>query len=186
MITVQEEYLLIDRIIGGEETLYATLVDKYKSYAFTIALKVVENRAEAEEVAQDGFIKAFNYLSKFNRQAKFSTWLYRIVFNTAISYKRKNKQQFQSIENNIAVYSEGADSELEKDDKRIFVAQAMEKLSDADRVAVQLYYIKEYSLEETAEMLGQNINTLKVRVHRARQRLADELRKILKEEAVTL
>ncbi|MBI3482053.1 MAG: RNA polymerase subunit sigma, partial [Bacteroidetes bacterium] len=56
----------------------------------------------------------------------------------------------------------------------------------ADRVAVQLYYIKEYSLEETAEILGQNINTLKVRVHRARQRLADELKKILKEEALTL
>jgi RNA polymerase sigma factor (sigma-70 family) len=62
----------------------------------------------------------------------------------------------------------------------------MEKLSKADRVAMQLYYIKEYSLEETAEMLNQNMNTLKVRVHRARQRLADELKKILHEEALTL
>lgn len=186
VITTQEEYSLIDRIIAGEEALYATLVDKYKSYAFTIALKVVENRAEAEEVAQDGFIKAFHYLRKFNRQAKFSTWLYRIVFNTAISYKRKNRHQFQNIENSIIEYSERPDHDLEKDDKRIFVAKAMEKLSDADRIAVQLYYIKEYSLEETAEMLGQNMNTLKVRVHRARQRLADELKKILHEEALTL
>jgi RNA polymerase sigma-70 factor (ECF subfamily) len=62
----------------------------------------------------------------------------------------------------------------------------MEKLSDADRTAVQLFYIKEFSLEETAEMMGQNLNTLKVRVHRARQRLAEELKKILKEEALTL
>jgi len=186
VITTQEEYLLIDRIIAGEEALYATLVDKYKSYAYTIALKVVENRAEAEEVAQDGFIKAFHYLKKFNREAKFSTWLYRIVFNTAISYKRKNKQQFQSIENSIIEYSERADSEIEKDDKRIFLDQAMKKLSEADRIAVQLYYIKEYSLEETAEILNQNINTLKVRVHRARQRLANELKRILQEEALTL
>jgi RNA polymerase sigma-70 factor (ECF subfamily) len=74
VITTQDEYKLIDRIIAGEEALYATLVDKYKSYAYTIALKVVENRAEAEEVAQDGFIKAFHYLKKFNRDAKFSTW----------------------------------------------------------------------------------------------------------------
>lgn len=186
VITTQEEYSLIDRIIAGEEALYAILVDKYKSYAFTIALKVVENRAEAEEVAQDGFFKAFHYLKKFNREAKFSTWLYRIVFNTAISYRRKNKQQFQSIEKSIIEYSERADQGMEKEDKRVFIGQAMQKLSEADRIAVQLYYIKEYSLEETAEMLNQNINTLKVRVHRARQRLADELKRILQEEALTL
>lgn len=178
--------MLIDRIIAGEEPLYATLVDKYKSFAYTIALKVVENKAEAEEVAQDGFVKAFHYLRKFNRQAKFSTWLYRIVFNTAISYKRKNRPQFQSIENSVIENAERADHAIEREDRRIFVNQAMERLSEADRVAVQLYYIKEYSLEETAEMLGQNINTLKVRVHRARQRLADELKKILPKEALTL
>jgi RNA polymerase sigma factor (sigma-70 family) len=186
VITPQEEYLLIDRIVAGEEALYATLVDRYKSYAFTIALKIVENRAEAEEVAQDGFIKAFHYLKKFNREAKFSTWLYRIVFNAAISHKRKNRMQFQRIEDHIIEYAEHADHGIEKDDKRIFIAQAMAKLPEADRVAVQLYYIKEYSLEETANMLGQNINTLKVRVHRARQRLADELKRILQAEALTL
>ncbi|MBS1682837.1 MAG: sigma-70 family RNA polymerase sigma factor [Bacteroidetes bacterium] len=185
MITTTQEYSLIDRVIAGEEAQYAVLVDKYKSYAFTIALKVVGNRAEAEEIAQDGFIKAFHYLKKFNREAKFSTWLYRIVFNTAISYKRKNKIQFQSIENHIE-YAGKSDDEIEKEEKKKFVTKAIEKLTEADRVAVQLYYIKEFSLEETAEMLGQNINTLKVRVHRARQRLADELKKILKEEALTL
>ena len=68
----------------------------------------------------------------------------------------------------------------------MFVAQAMNKLNDADKLAIQLYYIKEFSLDEVAEMLSQNINTVKVRVHRARQRLADELKKILKEEALTL
>ncbi len=186
VITEQEENQLIDRILAGEEALYATLVNRYKSYAYTIAFKVVNNRSEAEEAAQDGFIKAFRYLRTFNREAKFSTWLYRIVFNTAVSYKRKNRQQFQSIENSIIEYHERADREMEKDDKQIFVAKAIDKLSDADRVAVQLYYIKEYSLEEVAEMLGQNINTLKVRVHRARQRLADELKKMLHEEALTL
>ncbi|HTH55657.1 MAG TPA: sigma-70 family RNA polymerase sigma factor [Cyclobacteriaceae bacterium] len=186
MITTQEEYLLIDRIVAGEQALYATLVNKYKSYAYTIAWKIVGNRAEAEEVAQDGFIKAFNYLSKFNREAKFSTWLYRIVFNTAISYKRKNRVQFDSIENSVVEFADRADQDLLKEDKRAFLAKAMEKLSDADRTAVQLFYIKEFSLEETAEMMGQNLNTLKVRVHRARQRLAEELKKILKEEALTL
>jgi RNA polymerase sigma factor (sigma-70 family) len=186
VITLQEEIQLIDRILAGERELYAKLVHEYKGYAYTIALKILENRPEAEEAAQDGFIKAFHYLKGFNREAKFSTWLYRIVFNTAISYKRKNRQQFQSIENSIVEYSVTADRQLEKDDKQVFVGQAMNKLNEADKLAIQLYYIKEFSLEEVAEMMGQNENTIKVRIHRARQRLADELKKILKEEALTL
>lgn len=186
VITRQEEFEIIDQILAGETNRYAQLVDHYKSFAFTIALKVLENRAEAEEVAQDSFVKAYHYLKNFNREAKFSTWLYRIVFNTAISQKRKNKHSFVSIENKIIEYCERADIDLEKEDKQVFIAQAMGKLNEADRLSIQLYYLKEFSLEEVADMMGQNINTIKVRVHRARQRLADELSKLLKHEALTL
>jgi RNA polymerase sigma factor (sigma-70 family) len=184
VISQQEENDLIDRILAGKEDQYARLVDQYKSYAFTIALKVLDNRSDAEEAAQDAFIKAFHYLKGFNRQARFSTWLYRIVFNTAISYKRKNRHVLASIEHHDRAREEN--SSLERDDKQLFVGQAMEQLNEADRLAIQLYYIKEFSLEEVAELMGQNMNTLKVRIHRARQRLADALRKILKEEALTL
>lgn len=185
VISLQQENVLIDQILAGDRQGYAELVNKYKSYAFTIAFKVLDNKPEAEEAAQDAFIKAFHYLKGFNRQAKFSTWLYRIVFNTAITYKRKNRQQFQSIETSLIDHPQEQDR-LENDDKEIFVAQAMEKLNDADKLAIQLYYIKEFSLDEVAEILGQNINTVKVRIHRARQRLADELKRILKGEALTL
>ncbi|MBK8291983.1 MAG: sigma-70 family RNA polymerase sigma factor [Flammeovirgaceae bacterium] len=161
-------------------------MDKYKSYAFTIAMKILVNRPEAEEAAQDGFIKAYQYLKSFNRQAKFSTWLYRIVFNTAISYKRKTKPAFQSIENSIIEYSEHADHQSEQEDKEIFISQAMTKLNEADRLAIQLYYMKEFSMEEVAAMMDQNVNTIKVRIHRARLRLGDELKGILKKEALTL
>ncbi len=186
MITQQDEFVLIDRILAGDKQAYAVLVDRYKSYAFTIAFKILDNRAEAEEAAQDSFIKAFHYLKGFNRKAKFSTWLYRIVFNTAISYKRKDKQVFQSIENSIVEYSEQADKDMEREDKQVFVAQAMDKLNEADKLAIQLFYIQEFSLDEVAELMGQPTNTIKVRIHRARQRLADELTKLLKQEVLTL
>ena len=186
MITSQEENRLLDRILGGEESVYATLVDHYKSYAFTIALKILNNKPEAEEAAQDAFIKAYRYLKSFNRQAKFSTWLYRIVFNTAISYKRKNRVQFQDIENMPLEYQGDSHIGLERNDKLVFVRQALNKLSEADRLAIQLYYIQEFSLDEVAGILNQPVNTVKVRVHRARQRVGDELKKILKEEALTL
>lgn len=186
MITPQEENELIDRILAGEERCYASLVDQYKNYAFTIALKIVGNRAEAEEVAQDAFIKAFHYLKGFNRQAKFSTWLYRIVFNAAISQKRKNRQQFVDIENRAIESPDRLEAATEKEDKEVFIARAMERLNEADRLAIQLFYIREFSLEEVADLMGQQVNTVKVRIHRARQRLADELKSILKQEALTL
>lgn len=180
------DHLIINRILGGEQSMYAELVNKYKSYAYTIAMKILQNRPEAEEAAQDSFIKAYHHLSSFNKEAKFSTWLYRIVFNTAISYNRKNRQQFQSIDHTVIEYNQEADGMLEKTDKRKFLAMAMAKLNDADRTALSLFYLDEFSLEEIADITSMQANTIKVRIHRARQRLADELKIILRQEALTL
>lgn len=166
--------------------MYAELVNKYKSYAYTIAMKILQNRPEAEEAAQDSFIKAYHHLSSFNKEAKFSTWLYRIVFNTAISYNRKNRHQFQSIDHTVIEYNQEAEGMLEKTDKRKFLSMAMAKLNDADRTALSLFYLDEFSLEEIAEITSMQANTIKVRIHRARQRLADELKIILRQEALTL
>lgn len=180
------ENVLIDRILAGEQQLYAELVNRYKSYAFTIALKILEIRPEAEEAAQDAFIKAYHSLASFNREAKFSTWLYRIAFNTAISYKRKRKGSYQSIENAIVEYGQEGEEMLERTDKKKFINLAMSKLNEADRLALNLFYLQEFSLEEIADITGMQANTVKVRVHRARQRLADELKTILQKEALTL
>lgn len=185
VITEEEENVLIDRILAGDQDCYAQLVDAYKSYAFTIAFKVTANKADAEEVAQDSFIKAFHYLKGFKRGARFSTWLYRIVVNTAISQKRKNKTVFQTIDNSLN-HSTDSGQTLEMDDKKVFIDQALQRLNDADRISIQLFYLKEFTLEEVANVMGQKINTTKVRIHRARLRLADELTAILRKEAVTL
>ena len=185
-MTTDPDHLIVDRIVGGEKSMYALLVDKYKSYAYTIALKILQNKPEAEEAAQDSFIKAYHHLSSFNKEAKFSTWLYRIVFNTAISYNRKNRQQFQSLDHTVIEYSQEGEGMLERTDKRKYLQLAMSKLNDADRTALSLFYLDEFSLEEIAEIMSMQANTIKVRIHRARQRLADELKILLKEEALTL
>lgn len=185
-MTNDADHVIIDQLLAGDRAVYSVLVNKYKSYAFTIAHKILQNRPEAEEAAQDAFIKAYHHLAGFNRESKFSTWLYRIVFNTAISYRRKHRQQFQSIEATVIEYDQDADSVLEKIDKKKYLNQAMLKLSDADRTALTLFYLDEFSLEEIAEITGMQANTAKVRIHRARLRLADELKTILNQEALTL
>jgi RNA polymerase sigma-70 factor (ECF subfamily) len=185
-MTNDTDLLIIDRILAGDQAAYADLVDKYKRYAYTIAWKILENKADAEEAAQDGFIKAYHNLRNFQREAKFSTWLYRIVFNTAISAKRKNRHKFQSIENTIIEYSQEAQGGLEKNDKQRFVQLALSQLNDADKAALSMFYLDEFSLEEIADITGMATNTLKVRIHRARLRLAEQLRVLLKTEAITL
>jgi RNA polymerase sigma factor (sigma-70 family) len=180
------DYLLIDRVLSGETAVYSDLIDRYKRYVFAITWKILLVRGEAEEATQDTFIKAFQALKGFNRDSKFSTWLYRIAFNTSISYKRKQRRQFVSIESAIIGYDQEGENNLEKSDKKKFLYQALEKLSEGDRTALTLFYLDELSLEEIAEVTGMQANTAKVRIHRARLKIADELKNILNEEALTL
>lgn len=180
------DLVLIDRILSGERSLYAELVDRYKRYVFTISFRILQNRPEAEEAAQDAFIKAYQHLGNFNRQSKFSTWLYRIAFNTAISYKRKNRYRFEDIQHAQLEILQEAEGNLEKLDRKEFLEKALQKLTEVDRTALTLFYWQEFSLEEMAGILNVPANTLKVRIHRARIRVADELEKLLKKEAVTL
>ncbi len=186
VMTKDPDLEIIDQLLAGNQSVYSVLVNKYKSYAYTIAQKILQNKPEAEEAAQDAFIKAYHHLAGFNRESRFSTWLYRIVFNTAISYRRKSRHQFQSIETTVIEYNQDAEGMLEKTDKKKYLNQALLKLSDADRTALTLFYLEEFSLEEIAEITGMQANTAKVRIHRARQRLADELMIMLKQEALTL
>lgn len=181
-----DENKIIDRVVAGDEEAYSVLVNKYKSYAYTIAFKIVHIREEAEEVAQDAFIKAFQNLSKFNREAKFSTWLYRIIFNTAISYQRKQRPERENIE--IIKYYAAAENEdnPEQQDRKIFIKKALDRMTAADKTVITLFYLQELTLEEIADVTGMKTNAVKVKLHRARKKLAEELQIILKGEALTL
>lgn len=180
------DFILIDRILSGETSLYADLVEKYQRYVFTIVSKILPARGEAEEASQDSFIKAFQSLKAFNRESKFSTWLYRIAFNTAVSYGRKQRKGQISIENTVIVQSHEGEHQMEHEDKKKFLDQALARLGEVDRTALTLFYLQELSLEEIAQVTGMQPNTAKVRIHRARQKMAEELKTILNREALTL
>lgn len=174
----------IDKVLAGDLHAYPALIDRYKRYVYSIILKVLQNKFEAEEAAQDTFVKAYHALKNFNRESKFSTWLYRIAFNTAISYKRRQNKPHYDIEETVISHTD--ENTLEKKDKAKFVHQAMNQLSDTDRRMLTLFYLQEFSLEEISEITSSPANTIKVRIHRARQRMAEELLLLLKKEALTL
>lgn len=183
----QEEYETIDRIIAGEEASYKILVEKYQSFAFSLALRILNNKEEAEEATMDAFIKAYHSLKNFNRESKFSTWLYRIVFNTSLTYKKKQRIN-QSIDDTYlgeTLESEHS-NDLHEKDQRYFINEALERLIPMDATIITLFYLKEHSLEEIGVIVGMNPNSVKVRLFRARKRMADELSRNLAGEAITL
>src|ERR1700748_1303186 len=90
---------VISRVLQGEQQLFATLVDRYKNYVFTLILRFTDNREDAEELSQDIFVKAYRSLSDFRGESKFSTWLYTIVRTTCITFLRKKKLDTTSLDN---------------------------------------------------------------------------------------
>lgn len=183
---------LISKVLNGDQQAYAGLVSRYQSYVFTLALRVVKSREDAEEVAQDSFIKAYKYLADFKGASKFSTWLYTIVNNTAISFLRKKKVEIHSLDNEKVF--EVADSKesgmganmIEQKSKMAMVNEAIAMLNPDDAQIITLFYKAEQSLEETAQILGIEINAAKVRLYRARTRLKEKMETYFAEEVKNL
>src|SRR6266478_2831835 len=99
MSTGPSDTEIISLVLKGDHNAYALLVERYKSYVFTLVLRFVRSREDAEEVSQDIFIKAYRSLSDLRGSAKFSTWLYTVVNTTCITFLRKKKLEIHSLDN---------------------------------------------------------------------------------------
>lgn len=169
---------LITFVRKGEVAYFRQLVEKHKSYVYTLAFRVVRSHEDAQEVAQDSFVKAYNNLASFKGDAKFSTWLYRIVFNTAISRKRKKKLVETDIDQARGVADSGAMGATDlmaQAERRKWIGRALELLSEDDAFLITLYYFQELTLEEMERITGFQAGNLKVKLFRARKKLAEHL-----------
>ena len=179
---------IVHSVLAGNHTAYEELVVRHKSYAYSIALRILNNEMDAEEVAHDAFIKAFRSLKNFNQQAKFTTWLYRIVFNAAISRKRKEGKINADLEEADKVISDHPhpQAQFEQEERALFIQEAITKLQPIDASVLTLFYMKQLNLEEIGQITGIKANAVKVKLHRARKRLAIELDNVLSNEAIQL
>lgn len=179
---------LIEQTLAGNQSAYADLVKRHQRFVFTLAMRFTKTREDAEEVAQDSFIKAYRNLQSFQGQSKFTTWLYSIVYTTAMTFLRKRRLDTSSIddENNfIQVENQNAGFEnnmAENKSRSFYLNQAIEQLSADDATIITLFYKGEQSLEEIAVTLGIEPNNVKVKLFRARQRLKEKLERNLKHE----
>lgn len=173
----------LSKVIEGDVSAYSYIVNQYKNMAFSIALRIVNNREDAEEVTQDAFLKAYNSIKKFNHKSKFSTWLYKIVYNTAISKIRKNKKNSvtrqltdENIENLNSENINDALIKLDEENQKKIINLAINKLSENEKLIITLYYLSEKSIIEITEITNFSSSNIKVILHRARKKMYAELR----------
>lgn len=183
---------IISQVLNGNQQAYAGLVNRYQNYVFTLTLRMIKSREDAEEVAQDVFIKAYKYLADFRGASKFSTWLYTIVNNTCITFLRKKKLDVHSLDNEkVFEIAESKDSGMnanlvEQKSRQGMVNNAIRMLNPDDAEIITLFYKNEQSLDEIAAILGVEANTAKVRLHRARTRLKEKMETYFREEVKDL
>jgi RNA polymerase sigma-70 factor (ECF subfamily) len=180
----QEALEYIQKVRNGDDAAFAFLVDGYKKMAYAISLKILEHEEEAEDAAQESFIKAYQQLHQFEGKAKFSTWLYTIVYRTALAKSREMKLKTFSItdqfkENFTNDYVTPQLTLMQTDDLQRSIRKAIDKLPKSEALLVILYYIDENSIKEIQQITGMSIPNIKINLFRARKKLERVLRFLL-------
>lgn len=176
-----DEKQLIKQVLEGDSSSFSYFVDSYQDMAMTIAFRLLRNRQDAEDVVQNAFVKAYYNLHTYRSNSKFSTWFYRIVYNTAITAynKIKDRQEVHDIENKVIeplLSKSNSAYSMEEQEQKEKIEQAIAQLPKSEAIIVSLYYIEEYPVKEIAEIMSLNKSNVKIKLFRARKLLQDLLK----------
>jgi len=168
----------INRVLDGDTAGFAPLMERYSRPVFALLVGMTGNRADAEELAQDAFLKAFRSLRSFRRDCSFATWIYRIAYNTALSAlrkKRPDRPASMDDDTTIERLPDPIDDEAEEteanEERFRRLDRALEQLRADDRALVHMFYKQEKTVDELAAITGLSLSNVKVRLHRTRKKL---------------
>lgn len=174
-MTHDDEQRLIRKVREGDAEAFAPLVERYSRPIFALVVGIVGQREEAEELTQDIFLKAYTRLSTFGGRSTFSTWLYRIACNTALSAVRSRRRRFVLFDSDRSerlpdVPDEGELTALSQAQEQALL-EALDRLDPDERALIQLHYYENRPLSECGEILSISESNAKVRLHRIRKKL---------------
>ena len=187
-MTIDDQHY-INLIINGDTNAFALLVDRYKDLVYTLTLRMLKNREEAEEVSQDTFIKAYKSMGRFKGDSKFSTWIYRIAYNTSLDRLKKNRKHFNDVaideftEHQVKTM-DNALSQLENEERNQAIQKCLAQLPSDDAFILTLYYFEDQSLDEISKVIGLTPNNVKVKLFRSRKKLATIMKAQLEPEII--
>jgi len=183
------DQIIINQILDGNTNAFTVLVNRYKDLVFTLALRMMKNREEAEEVSQDTFIKVYKSLDKFKGDSKFSTWIYKVAYNGCLDQIKKNKKYQSNVEINEYTHHQiktldNAFDALVENERNQLIQDCLHLLPSEDSFLLTLYYFEEHSLDEIANIVGLTPNNVKVKLFRSRKKLAAILKEQLEPEII--
>ena len=179
----------IEQVLEGKINAFSYIVDQHKNKAFNLAFRICGNHEEAEELAQDSFLKAYRALRSFKMKSSFATWFYRIVYNTTISHVRLKRKGVLSLEDFPAdatdfIGTNTSEEEAEKEYRNSLVNFALQKITEEERGLISLYYYEEMSTDEIADVTGISKSNIKVKLFRARQKMQEIIEKTEKKKLI--
>jgi RNA polymerase sigma factor (sigma-70 family) len=186
-MTHTEDQVWIDSIKRGNQSSYAFIVDKYQHMVYNIAIKILSNPDDAQDAAQESFIKAYQQIGSFAGKSKFSTWLYTIAYRTAISKFKVNRIITVELDEEINAgyfsdHTPGGLEQLQLKQQKKQVEDAISKLPKIEALLITLYYMNEMPVKEIEEITGMGASNIKIQLFRARKKLERNLRPLLDEE----
>lgn len=188
-MTTNNDQYYINQLLNGDTKAMTVLVDRYKDLIYTLALRMLKNREEAEEVSQDTFIKMYKSLSKFKGDSKFSTWLYKVAYNNCLDRIKKNKKQWNDVaidefsEYQIKTLDNALDN-LMAEERQQTIQNCLQLLPSDESFLLTLYYYEDLSLEDISKIVGITANNVKVKLFRSRKKLTTILKQYLEPEII--
>lgn len=175
-MTNQRELTYLNRVLSGDSDAFSYFVDTYQHMAFTLAVRIVQNREDAEDIVQEAFLKCFHNLHSFKGDAKFSTWLYRIVYHSALDAVRKQERSLDTCTIDLERFERISEvrsvlDQMMEDQAKAVVKAAIQTLNDQQQTIITLYYYDCLSLKEIAEIISVSLTAVKVNLFRARKKL---------------
>lgn len=175
MTRQQEEQEAIRRTLGGDSASFAALVERYRRPVFALIARIAGDRADAEELAQDCFLKAYRALGSFRGSCAFSTWLFRIAYNTAVSGVRRSRRELRGVDERRLrqVSDDEADALFasEEEARAEALVLAVAQLPAEEQALLHLFYYETQPVGACARILGLSEANTKVRLHRIRKKL---------------
>lgn len=174
----------IEKIKNGDSAAFSFLINKYKGLVFSITSNVLKNPQDAQDAAQESFLKVYQQLHKFEGRSKFSTWLYTITYRTAINKLKEERIQVIPLSEEI-IESDLLDPAIDPAEKlqakqiQFYVDKAIQKLPVIDGLLITLFYSKDLSIKEIQEITGLSTPNIKIKLYRARKTLERELKFLL-------
>ena len=170
-----EDRMIVSQIISGQKELFRLLVKKYKRVVYGMGISFFHNVEDASDFAQEVFLKTFRYLSGFEGRSRFSTWLYKIAYNTAINSVTRRKDYHSLVEDNIPPDNDTPERKLLRELARDAILEAISELPERFRVCVDLFFFYDRSYQEIELITGYPVNTIKSHVFRAKKILRGKL-----------